>query len=83
MHVFVPLAFLCSLQLSSKYEYVFGLSATNCVIIFPPNSSLKSPGTFLFFLIGRGILSFLLKLEVSNHFSASLEISSKKSSVLI
>ena len=59
-HFFVPLAFLCLLQLSSKYEYVFGLSATKSVIIFPLNSSLKRPGTFLFFPIGRGILSFLL-----------------------
>ena len=60
VHLFVPLPFLCSLQLSSKYEYVFGLSATNAVIIFPPNSSLKRPSTFLFVPIGRGILSFLL-----------------------
>ena len=58
-HFFVPLAFLFSLQLSPKYEYVFRLSATNSVIIFPPKSSLKRPGTFLFFPIGKGILPFL------------------------
>ena len=58
-HFFVPLDFLCSLPSSSKYEYAFALSATNSVIIFPPNSSLKRPGTFLFLPIGRGLLSFL------------------------
>ena len=58
-HFFVPLAFLCSLPSSSKYAYAFGLSATTSVIIFPPNSSLKRPGTFLFLPIGRGLLSFL------------------------
>ena len=59
-HFFLHLDFLCSLPSSSKYKYAFGLSAKNSVIIFPPNSSLKRRGTFLFLPIGRGILSFLL-----------------------
>ena len=48
-HFFVPLNFLCSLPPSSKYEYAFALSATNSVIIFPPNLSLKRPGIFYFY----------------------------------
>ena len=78
----MPLAFLWSLPSSCKYAYVFGLNVITYIIIFPPNSSLKRPGTFLIFPIERGLLSFLSKLDASNHFSTSLEISSKKSSVL-
>ena len=58
-HFLVPLAFLCSMQSSVKYAYVFGLIATISIILFPPNSSLKRPGIFLFLPIGRGLLSFL------------------------
>ena len=65
---FVPLNFLCSLPPSSKYAYVFTLSATNSAIIFPPNVSVKRPGTFLFLSIGRGLLSFLLQLDGSKIF---------------
>ena len=57
-HLFAPLDFLCSLPLSSKYDYAFGLSATISVIISPPNSSLKRPRTFLFLPIGRGLYHF-------------------------
>ena len=59
MHFFVPLAFLCSVSSSNLYAYDFALSAQNSVKIFPPNSSLKRPITFLFLPIGRGLLSFL------------------------
>ena len=48
-----------NIESSSKYEYAFDLSAANSIIIFPPNSSLNRPGTFLFLPIGRGFLSFL------------------------
>ena len=71
-HLFLPLDILCSLPQSSKYAYAFPLSAANCFIIFPPNSSLKRPGAFL-----------LEQLDASNHFLTSLEISSKKSLVLM
>ena len=74
IHFFVPLDLLCSLP-PYKYAYAFALSAVNSVIIFPPNSSLKIPGTFLLTPIGRVLLSFLLQLDVSNHFLTSLEIS--------
>ena len=74
-HFFVPLAFLCSLPSSIKYTHVFGLSATSSTKIFPPNSSLKRPGTFLFLPTGSGLLSLSSYLCVSNHFSTSLEIS--------
>ena len=57
--LFAPLDFLCSLPSSSKHEYAFDLSAITSVVIFPPNSSLKRPGTFLFLSIGIGLLSFL------------------------
>ena len=40
-----------------KYVHVFA-SATTSIIVFPPNSSLKRPGTFLFSLIGSGLLLF-------------------------
>ena len=46
--LFCSFSFLCSLPSSIKYAHVFGLSATTSTIIFPPNSSLKRPGTFLF-----------------------------------
>ena len=82
-HFFVPLDFLCLLPQSCKYAYAFALRATNSVIIFPPKSFLKRPGTILFTSIGTGPLSFLLQLDVSNHFLTSLEISSKKSLVLM
>ena len=82
-HLFVPLDFLRSLQSSYKYKYAFGLSAKNSVIIFPPNSSLKRPGTFLFLPIGRSLLSFKSQLDVSNYFSTSLEISLKQFLVLM
>ena len=58
-HLLVPLDFLCSLPSSSKYANAFGLSVTTSIIISPPNSSLKRPGTFLFLPIGIGRLSFL------------------------
>ena len=57
-HVFVLLALLCSLPSSIKYAHGFGLSITTSTIIFPPNSSLKTGGTFLFLPIGRDLLSF-------------------------
>ena len=57
-HFFVLLALLCSLPSSIKYAHVFGLSTTTSTIVFPPNSSLKAPGTFLFLAIGRDLLSF-------------------------
>ena len=60
------------------YAYAFALSATTSVIIFPPNPSLKRPGIFLFLPIRSGLLSFSSQLDVSNHLSKSLEISSKK-----
>ena len=66
-----------------KYAHVFGLTATTSVIIFPPNSSLKRPGTFLFSPIGRGLLSFLSKLNASNHLLTIPAISTKNYSVLI
>ena len=69
MYFFVPLAFLCSLSSSIKYAYAFALSAQNSIIIFPPNSSLKRPITYLFLPIGSSLTSFISKLEVSNHFS--------------
>ena len=59
MHFLAPLAFLCSIPSSVEYAYVFGLIATTSIIIFPPNSSLKRPGIFLFLSIRRGLLSFL------------------------
>ena len=54
---YVSLAFLCSLSSSIKYAYVFALSPTNSFIIFPPNSSLKRPITFLFLPVGSSPLS--------------------------
>ena len=48
---------------STKHAHVFGLKATTSTIIFPPNSSLKRPGTFLFLPIGRGLLSFSAELH--------------------
>ena len=42
----------------SKYAYAFGLIATTSAIIFPPNTSLKRPGIFLFLAIGRGFYPF-------------------------
>ena len=56
-HFFVPLDFFTSLLSSIKYECVFALSAQNSFIIFPPNSSLNNPITFLFLPNGRGLLS--------------------------
>ena len=48
-HFFVPLAFFCTLPSSIIYAHLFCLSATTPAKIFPPNLSLKTPGTFLFF----------------------------------
>ena len=59
MHFFVPLAFLCSVSSSNLYAYALTLSAQNSTMLFPPNSSLKRPITFLFLPIGRGLLSIL------------------------
>ena len=57
-HFFVPLAFFFSLSSSIKHAYVLALSAQNSFIIFPPNSSLNKPITFLFLPIRSGLLSF-------------------------
>ena len=58
MHFFVPLAFVCSASSFNFYAYALALSAQNSTMLFPPNSSLKRPITFLFLPIGRGLLSF-------------------------
>ena len=71
----MPLGFLCSLQSSSKYEYVFGLSAKNSVIIFPPNSSLKRPGIFPYWK--RYFILFIIVRRIKPFFNIT-EMSSKK-----
>ena len=42
---------------SVKYEYLFGLSVTNFVIIFPFNSLFIKPMTFLLISFGNGLLA--------------------------
>ena len=57
MPFFAPLAFLSSLPSSVKNEYVLGLKVTNSVIIFQTSSSFIKPMIFLFFPVGKGLLT--------------------------
>ena len=59
LHIICSLGSFFSMSSSNKNAYVFVLSAQNYFIIFPFNSSLNIPITFLFIPMGKGFLSFL------------------------